>query len=215
VLSTFAIYHCKAHYQTEANLAMIDKTADLASIAIVKRQAEEKIKYIAHYDVLTDLPNRILLADRLSHAMVQCQRRNQSLAVAYLDLDGFKVANDTYGHDAGDGLLITVSQRMKEALRESDTLARIGGDEFTAVMVDLEKIEDSEPVLKRLLKAAAEPVTVGDAVVQVSASIGVSFFPKDDADAAQLIRNADQAMYVVAKRAGKNRYHLFDATQEL
>ena len=83
---------------------MIDKTADLASIAIVKRQAEEKITYIAHYDVLTDLPNRILLADRLSHAMVQCQRRNQSLAVAYLDLDGFKVANDTYGHDAGDGL---------------------------------------------------------------------------------------------------------------
>jgi diguanylate cyclase (GGDEF)-like protein/PAS domain S-box-containing protein len=214
VLGTFTIYHRKAHYPTEANLAVIEKTAGLASIAIEKRQTEEKLERMAHYDVLTDLPNRVLLADRLSHAMVQCQRRNQSLAVAYLDLDGFKIANDTYGHDVGDRLLITVSQRMKEALREGDTLARIGGDEFIAVMVDLEKIEDSEPVLKRLLKAAAKPVTLGDVVVQVSASIGVSLYPQDGTDADQLIRNADQAMYV-AKQAGKNRYHLFDATQEL
>jgi PAS domain S-box-containing protein len=113
------------------------------------KHAEEKLKRIAHYDVLTNLPNRVLLADRLNHAMAQCQRRNQSLAVAYMDLDGFKVVNDTYGHDLGDKLLVELSKRMKETLREGDTLARIGGDEFIAIMVGLEKIKDSEPALKR------------------------------------------------------------------
>jgi predicted signal transduction protein with EAL and GGDEF domain len=106
-----------------------------------------------------------------------------------------------------------VAQRMKEALREGDTLARIGGDEFIAVMVDLENIEDSEPVLKRLLKAAAKPIALGDTVMQVSASIGVTLYPQDGSDADQLIRHADNAMYV-AKQAGKNRYHLFDTDQD-
>lgn len=177
-----------------------------------RKQAEEKLKLVAHFDVLTNLPNRVLLAECLNHAMVQCQRRNQSLAVAYLDLDGFKAVNDTYGHDLGDKLLVALSKRIKEALREGDTLSRIGGDEFIAVMVDLEKLEDTGPVLKRLLKAAAEPVTVGDAVMQVSASIGVTLYPQDGSDADQLIRHADNAMYV-AKQAGKNRYHLFDTVQ--
>jgi diguanylate cyclase (GGDEF)-like protein/PAS domain S-box-containing protein len=174
---------------------------------------EEKLKRIAHYDVLTNLPNRVLLADRLNHAMVQCQRRNQSLAVAYMDLDGFKIVNDTYGHDLGDKLLVELSRRMKEALREGDTLARIGGDEFIVVMVDLVKIEDSVSVLERLLKATAEPVIVGETVMQVSVSIGVTLYPQDGADADQLIRHADEAMYV-AKHSGKNCYHLFDTAQD-
>jgi diguanylate cyclase (GGDEF)-like protein/PAS domain S-box-containing protein len=178
-----------------------------------RKRAEVKLKRIAHYDLLTNLPNRVLLADRLSQAMVQCQRRNKSLAVAYLDLDGFKAVNDTYGHDVGDKLLTTVSQRMKEALREGDTLARIGGDEFIAVLVDLDNTEDKNPVLKRLLKATAEPVAMGDAAMKVSVSIGVTLYPQDGVDADQLIRHADQAMYV-AKQAGKNRYHLFDTVQD-
>jgi diguanylate cyclase (GGDEF)-like protein/PAS domain S-box-containing protein len=178
-----------------------------------RKRAEVKLKRIAHYDLLTNLPNRVLLADRLSQAMVQCQRRNKSLAVAYLDLDGFKAVNDTYGHDVGDKLLTTVSQRMKEALREGDTLARIGGDEFIAVLVDLDNTEDKKPVLKRLLKATAEPVAMGDAAMKVSVSIGVTLYPQDGVDADQLIRHADQAMYV-AKQAGKNRYHLFDTAQD-
>ncbi|MFT5549973.1 MAG: diguanylate cyclase (GGDEF)-like protein/PAS domain S-box-containing protein [Candidatus Azotimanducaceae bacterium] len=174
-----------------------------------RKQAEEKLERNAHYDLLTNLPNRVLLADRLSHAMVQCQRRNRSLAVTYLDLDGFKIINDTHGHGVGDELLIAVSQRMREALREGDTLARIGGDEFVAIIVDLEKTEDSKPVIERMLKAASESVTLGDAALQVSASIGVTVYPQDGVDADQLMRHADQAMYV-AKQAGKNRYHLFD-----
>ena len=130
-----------------------------------------------------------------------------------MDLDGFKAVNDSYGHNVGDDLLIALSKRMKSALRQGDTLARIGGDEFIAILVDLKNIEDSEPSLERLLRAAAEPVTLGDAVIQVSASIGVTLYPEDAADADKLIRHADQAMYV-AKQAGKNRYHLFDIAQD-
>ncbi|MFT6268636.1 MAG: diguanylate cyclase (GGDEF)-like protein [Alphaproteobacteria bacterium] len=178
-----------------------------------RKQAEENLERIAHFDLLTNLPNRILLADRLSHSMAQCQRRNQSLAVVFMDLDGFKAVNDNHGHNVGDELLIAVSKRMNAALREGDTLARIGGDEFIAVIIDLENIEDSQPVLNRLLKAASDPVTLGDHVMHVSASIGVTLYPRDGADAGQLMRHADQAMYV-AKQAGKNRYHLFDITQE-
>jgi diguanylate cyclase (GGDEF)-like protein/PAS domain S-box-containing protein len=178
-----------------------------------RKQIEEKLKRISNYDLLTNLPNRVLLADHLNHAMVQCQRRNLSLAVAYMDLDGFKVVNDTYGHNLGDKLLVALSKRMKEALREGDTLARIGGDEFIAVMVNLEKVEDSEPALERLLKTTAEPVIVDDTVVQISLSIGVTLYPQDGVDADQLMRHADQAMYV-AKQAGKNRYQLFDAAQD-
>jgi diguanylate cyclase (GGDEF)-like protein/PAS domain S-box-containing protein len=190
-------------------------TQSLLSIQDIteRKQVEEKLKRIAHYDVLTNLPNRVLLADRLSHAMAQCQRRNQSLAVAYMDLDGFKVVNDTYGHELGDKLLVELSKRMKEALRKGDTLARIGGDEFIAVMVDLESIEGSKPVLERLLRTTTDPITVGDAVMQVSLSIGVTLYPQDGADADQLIRHADQSMYI-AKQAGKNRYQLFDAAQD-
>jgi diguanylate cyclase (GGDEF)-like protein/PAS domain S-box-containing protein len=172
-----------------------------------------QLERMAHYDALTNLPNRVLLADRLSQSMVQCQRRNQSLAVAFMDLDGFKAINDLHGHNVGDKLLIQVAQRMKDALREGDTLARIGGDEFIAVMVDLENTEDSEPLLKRLLKAAADPVCLNDSTMQVSASIGVSFYPQDHVDADLLMRHADQAMYV-AKQAGKNRYHFFDTAQD-
>lgn len=178
-----------------------------------RKIAEEKLEKIALYDVLTNLPNRVLLADRLSQAMVQCKRRNLALAVVFMDLDGFKAVNDSYGHNVGDELLIALSKRMKSALRQGDTLARIGGDEFIAILVDLKNIEDSEPSLERLLRAAAEPVTLGDAVIQVSASIGVTLYPEDAADADKLIRHADQAMYV-AKQAGKNRYHLFDIAQD-
>jgi len=176
-------------------------------------QMNENLERFAHFDVLTNLPNRVLLADRLSQAMAVCQRRNLSLAVAFMDLDGFKEVNDNHGHNVGDELLIAVSQAMKSALREGDTLARIGGDEFIAVMVDLESFKDSQPVLERLLKAASDPVTLDGTVMQVSASIGATLYPQDGSDADQLVRHADQAMYV-AKQEGKNRYRLFDTAQE-
>ncbi|TWX53653.1 EAL domain-containing protein [Colwellia hornerae] len=180
---------------------------------IENAEHHEQLERMAHYDVLTNLPNRVLLADQLNQAIAVCKRRNNSVAVAFMDLDGFKAVNDKFGHSVGDELLLAVSQRMKEALREGDTLARIGGDEFIAVMADLEGIEGSVPVVKRLLKAAAEPVVIGDDVIQVSASIGITLHPQDGTDSEQLMRHADQAMYM-AKKAGKNGYHVFDTEQE-
>lgn len=170
---------------------------------------QQELEHIAHYDALTGLPNRVLLTDRLQQAMLQNERRNRALALVYLDLDGFKAVNDSYDHKVGDQLLVAISKRMKEALREGDTLARIGGDEFVAILVDLEQITDCEPVLARLLKAASSSIRLEDAELQLSASIGVTLHPQDAVDADQLIRHADQAMYV-AKQEGKNRYHVFD-----
>ncbi len=178
------------------------------------KEHESQLERIAHYDVLTGLPNRVLLADRLIQAMTQTRRRNQRLAVAYLDLDGFKAVNDTYGHEVGDQLLATVANRMKQVLRDGDTISRIGGDEFVAVLLDLSDIDASVPMLSRLLAAAAQPVHVGEIVLNVSASLGVTFYPHiEEVDADQLLRQADQAMYQ-AKVAGKNRYHIFDAEQD-
>jgi diguanylate cyclase (GGDEF)-like protein len=194
-------------------------TAELSKEIVEHKLAEEKIlhlnsnlKQMAHYDALTGLPNRTLLADRLNQAMMHCQRHQKSLALVFLDLDGFKAINDTYGHDVGDEFLITISQHMKEALRQDDTLTRLGGDEFVAVLIDLTHVEDCTPVIERLLEAAAIPVAVGDAIMQVSARIGVVTYPQDDSNAEQLMRHADQAMYV-AKESGRNRYHFFDTAQ--
>ncbi len=177
------------------------------------KEHQRQLEHIAHFDALTSLPNRVLLADRLQQALTQSQRRGVSVAVVYLDLDGFKAVNDSHGHGFGDELLVALAYRMKGALRTGDTLARIGGDEFVAVLVDLESVGDAEPVLQRLLQAAADPLDVGSNTVQVSASIGVTVYPQDGVEVDLLLRHADQAMYV-AKQAGKNRYHWFDVAQD-
>jgi len=186
----------------------------LGSDITLMKEHQGQLERVAHYDILTNLPNRSLLSDRLSQAMLQCTRHEQSLAVVFLDLDGFKAVNDTYGHDIGDELLIRLSLRMKEALRENDNLARIGGDEFVAVLADLTSVEGCEPILERLLQAASEPVIIDDIVLNVSASVGVTFYPQDNVDADLLMRHADQAMYK-AKESGRNRYHIFDTVQDV
>ncbi|MFZ4479075.1 MAG: diguanylate cyclase domain-containing protein, partial [Rhodoferax sp.] len=174
---------------------------------ILRKKIEEQhreLERIARYDVLTKLPNRALLSDRMQQAMKQTQRQGQQLAVVFLDLDGFKSVNDTHGHAAGDHLLIALAERMKQALRDGDTLARIGGDEFIAVLLDLTDVAASAPLFNRLLAAAAQPVPFGAVLLQVSASLGVAFYrPGQEIDVDQLLRQADQAMYQ-AKLAGKN-----------
>lgn len=175
-----------------------------------RKEYEDQLEQIAHFDSLTNLPNRVLLADRMQQAMAQVRRRQLHLAVIYLDLDGFKSINDRYGHDMGDNVLIAMATRMRLALREGDTLARIGGDEFVAILIDLDSQDACMPLLERLRKAAATPVQLGDIAVEVSASLGVTFYPQDDdMYADQLLRQSDQAMYQ-AKVAGKNRYQIFD-----
>ena len=182
---------------------------DITSI----KENERKLERIAHYDALTGLPNRVLLSDRLQQAMARCQRKGHCLAVAFIDLDGFKAVNDLHGHEQGDDLLVALAQRLQASLREGDTLSRMGGDEFVAVLSDLEHLYDCHPVLDRMLRAAADPVRLGDRLFQLSASIGVTLFPTDGVGPDLLIRHADQAMYQ-AKQAGKNRYHLFDVERD-
>jgi diguanylate cyclase (GGDEF)-like protein/PAS domain S-box-containing protein len=171
---------------------------------------QEKLEHSAQFDPLTDLPNRLLLSDRLHQAMAMCQRQNQSLAVIYLDLDGFKYINDHYGHDVGDALLVSVSNRMRLALRDVDTLARIGGDEFVAVLANIDSTQDCIQLVQRVLCACAEPVHIQGRELKITASIGVTIYPQDDAEADQLMRHADQAMFE-AKQNGKNRIYLFDS----
>jgi len=178
------------------------------------KQHQSELEHIAHFDVLTGLPNRVLLGDRMHQAMALATRQQQQLGVVYLDLDGFKAVNDRYGHEVGDQLLVTVATRMKAALRDCDTLGRIGGDEFVAVLLDLADSHSCMALLQRLLDAASEPVQHGELVLQISASLGVTLFPQaEDLEADQLLRQADQAMYQ-AKLAGKNRYHFFDDAQD-
>jgi diguanylate cyclase (GGDEF)-like protein len=175
-----------------------------------RKLAEERLEHLAHYDALTDMPNRLLLSDRLHQAMVACQRNHQSMALLYMDLDGFKAINDQYGHAVGDQLLVAVCNRMKAALREVDTLARLGGDEFVVVLVDVQSAQEWLPLVDRVLKACSEPVWLEGHAVSVSASIGVTLYPQQGVDASSLIRQADRAMYQ-AKQSGKNRYQLFQA----
>lgn len=181
----------------------------IADITSLKAHQQE-LEHLAHYDVLTGLPNRTLLADRIRRAMATARRHRQRLALVFIDLDGFKAVNDLYGHEMGDRLLIELGRFMQEALRESDTLGRLGGDEFVAVLGDLNTEEDSLPVLKRLLDVVAAPVVIDGQRLEVSASLGVAFYPAgEELDADQLLRQADQAMYR-AKRLGKNRFERFD-----
>jgi len=178
---------------------------DISQIKEQQRQLEQ----IAHYDALTGLPNRVLLADRMNVAIAQARRSGNLLAVAYLDLDGFKMVNDSFGHHTGDRLLVEIARRLQQSIRGGDSVARLGGDEFVLLMADIGSVEECERALVRLLRALSEQVVVDGQSMQISASIGVSIFPDDDGDPDTLLRHADQAMYV-AKEAGKNRYYLFD-----
>ncbi len=170
---------------------------------------EAELDKIAHYDTLTGLPNRRLLGDRLGQALIRAHRDRSLLAVCFLDLDGFKSVNDTHGHHVGDQLLIGVTEHIRSVLRGNDTLARLGGDEFVILLSDIKNHLESNQILDRILLAVNRPVLLEEHQLQISASIGVSLFPDDNADADSLMRHADQAMYI-AKNAGKNRYHLFD-----
>ncbi len=192
---------------------MVQASRDITAHIQIQEELQEnkaRLEHLAYHDALTSLPNRMLLADRLHQAMTQTQQCGAQLAVAYLDLDGFKEINDSHDHGVGDQFLIALARRMKGILREGDTIARLGGDEFVSVLMDLEDAQDSIPLLNRLLFATRQPVHVGDLVLQISGSVGVTIYPQsEEVDADQLLRQADHAMYK-AKLTGKNRYHFFE-----
>ncbi len=183
----------------------------LFSDITLQKLHQQHLERIAHFDILTGLPNRALFADRLHQAMAATRRSGAHMGVAFIDLDGFKAINDNFGHDVGDELLTSVARHMREALRETDTLARLGGDEFAAVLSGLSSDHETARLLQRLLESIATPCVVRGHSLQISASIGLACYPQDDLEPEQLLQQADQAMYQ-AKNSGKNRFHIFDAT---
>jgi len=176
----------------------------------LRRVAEERIQYLAHHDMLTDLPNRALMRDRLQVSLAQAQRWRYVVAALFIDLDRFKLVNDTLGHAVGDRLLQEVARRLVHCTRDGDTVARLGGDEFMVVLPNLSHAQGAGTVAQKILQALGQPVPIGGQDVFVSASIGVSLFPADATSADDLIRSADAAMYS-AKRFGRNNCQFYTA----
>ena len=172
-----------------------------------QKTAEARLERMATRDALTGLPNRVVLDDRLSHALSRARRAESRVAVMFIDLDGFKTVNDSMGHPCGDELLRSVAGRLQEAIRDSDTLVRVSGDEFAVVLEEFRDPEVAERVADRVLAAVSRPHALTGGEARVTASIGVALYPQDAEAAAELIRRADEAMYAV-KRAGKNGYRL-------
>ncbi|MEA2570842.1 MAG: hypothetical protein QOI24_2843 [Acidobacteriota bacterium] len=172
-----------------------------------RRRAEEQIEYQAYHDALTGLPNRLLFRDRLTVALAHAKRLKQPVAVMFLDLDGFKLVNDTLGHSLGDELLKAIASRLRAVLREEDSIARMGGDEFTVLLGDLTRPDDAAKIAQKLLDTIAQPIRVEGHELFVTTSIGIALFPNDGETAEALLKNADHAMYR-AKDVGRNSYQL-------
>lgn len=228
--SMLAIWNGKSLFISKANFVALDgrKIKGQISISLPKTLQESyfvpvviedvtkvdayenELKHLAQFDPLTQLPNRVLFADRLRQAIAMVNRSGSPLALAYIDLDGFKAVNDTYGHNVGDILLLSVANRMKATLREVDAVARLGGDEFVAIINDIKSKDSLDIMLSRLLHEIANPFEIGGVSISISVSIGVTMYRQNEqTDCDQLERQADQAMYE-AKLAGRNTFRFFD-----
>jgi diguanylate cyclase (GGDEF)-like protein len=163
--------------------------------AIDRKGAELKLARLAHYDPLTNVPNRTLFRDRLQRAVERARRGKQTVALFFMDLDGFKQVNDTLGHEAGDELIRTVAERLSQSMRKSDSVARIGGDEFTVILEDIETTADIVNVARKAIDVVSRPVTVGGQQVTVGCSIGIAVYPDGGQDVDTLLKHADMAMY--------------------
>lgn len=174
-------------------------------------RAAEKISHFrASHDALTGLPNRYLFYERLDYAVSMANRNKEMLAVAFLDLDGFKEVNDSYGHEVGDLLLQLAAERLKKLLRESDTLARFGGDEFLFIFPQIKSTADAAIIAKRILAAMTRPFILSGVEIYITTSVGISIYPQDTNDCRNLINKADLAMYQV-KNNGKNDYGFYNS----
>jgi diguanylate cyclase (GGDEF)-like protein/PAS domain S-box-containing protein len=174
-----------------------------------RRTMEETIKHQAHHDTLTTLPNRQFFMDILTLGLAQARRSEKMLALLFMDLNGFKLVNDTYGHNCGDRLLQEVAQRLKTSIRESDTVARLGGDEFTVMMPDINHTEDVHIILKKILGVFESPFLLDGVAIESATSIGVSIFPDDGDSSEIMMKNADKAMYE-AKGSGRNSFRFYN-----
>ncbi len=211
VLGVFAMYSTTVREPTPVETRLIDVTIRIAGIAIERKRAEDRIRFLAHHDALTGLPNRSLLNDRLTQAILQTQRRNPWVSVVFVDLDHFKNINDSLGHNAGDQLLKVIAGRMVASVRSTDTVMRLGGDEFIILLVD----QPANPAivsatLSRIRAAVAEPVVLEGRTLYITCSMGVATYPADSENPETLVRNADAAMYK-AKDAGRDNVQFYTA----
>jgi diguanylate cyclase (GGDEF)-like protein/PAS domain S-box-containing protein len=214
--------HKNGSYRTlESNASpLLDEKGELTGFQGVDRditerkQAEERIQFLAHHDSLTGLPNRILLRDRYDHALSIASHGNSHVAMLFLDLDNFKVVNDTLGHSAGDQMLLEVVKRLSRCTRDGDTISRQGGDEFILLLNDVPDLETVERIAGEILSELAEPMAINGRQLNTSCSIGISIFPEDGNDFDTLLQKADTAMYN-AKDAGRNTYRFFNEEMNL
>ena len=199
--------------EVEAYRDHLEELVQARTLALSVAEVQVKaLEDVAYYDPLTGAPNRRLLIDRLSQVLAHERRTVQPIAVCYFDLDGFKPINDALGHDAGDQLLRELTQRLRGILREYDTLARVGGDEFVLVLCNLEQEAECYDIIERVLATIQIPFIIKEQSVTVSASLGVTLYPHDESTTGDLIRHADQAMYK-AKQSGKNCFAIYGTQQ--
>ena len=209
VLGTFAMYSRLERAPAEAETRLIDVATRIAGIAIERKRAEDRIHYMANHDALTGLPNRKLLKDRLAQALQFARRYDRWATVVFIDLDNFKIVNDSLGHTAGDELLRRVADRMARCVRATDTVVRLGGDEFVVLLFDQPKnMELISATLQKIRAAIAEPVQIEGHNLQITSSIGIANFPRDGEDADMLIARADAAMYR-AKESGRDNFQFY------
>jgi diguanylate cyclase (GGDEF)-like protein/PAS domain S-box-containing protein len=208
VMATFAVYTTEQRTPTEDELRLLERVTHLAEIAIARKRSEEELAHQALHDLMTGLPNRALLLDRLDHALARAGRSEELVAVLFLDLDHFKILNDSRGHAAGDELLQAVAGRLRDVIRPSDTIARFGGDEFVVVCEGVADELEARLMGERIAKAVGTPFPLSAGDVYIGVSVGISLATgNDDADTA--LRNADAAMYR-AKERGRARVEVFD-----
>lgn len=208
--------HCDGHLMTmSANFASMQSGVIGALHDVTKQiQIQNDLATLAHYDPLTKLPNRVLLGDRLEQSIINARRHNHLVAVAFLDLDDFKSINDRYGHQSGDQVLKEFGNLIRGALRETDSIARFGGDEFILLLTELDSMSHCEMALNRIYEIFQKTIMIDEYEIRLSGSIGITVYPGDYVDAEQLIRHADQAMYS-AKQSGKNQIKYFDANSNV
>jgi diguanylate cyclase (GGDEF)-like protein/PAS domain S-box-containing protein len=190
---------------TEEHQALLQFVSHQIAVAIERKQNATWLQYIAGHDVLTDLPNRELFHDRLDTALAAARRDHERLAVLYIDLDRFKQANDTFGHEAGDALLCETARRISGCLREADTVGRLGGDEFAVLLHGIHQPEDALAVAEKICHTLRQPFDIGGQCLEISSSIGIAVYPEHGDDRKQLMRYADAAMYE-AKKLGRSRW---------
>jgi diguanylate cyclase (GGDEF)-like protein/PAS domain S-box-containing protein len=208
VLGSLAVYHDRPCRPTARQLMLLEVAARLAAVAIEHGELTDQLSHQAQHDGLTGLPNRLLFQDRLEQAIAHAQRRQQQVAVLYMDVDRFKHINDTLGHSSGDALLRQVAYRLAGCIRKSDTLARLGGDEFTIVLTELADAAEATHVARKLLESMRDPFVVDGRELFTSISLGISIFPTDGEDDETLMVNADVAMYR-AKDMGRDNFQWF------